>query len=201
VQEVKDSSDDIEVKIGEALATNTWRGFNGWSDWPNRHEGIIRAHDSGHGACGDTVANQDVAAFDPLFWFFHCNWDRLWWKWQTDKHTTSLLSFKAVVTGDDHWLTEAPDTLLAPFDVNSAEMIDLRDWNVDYEQPADEQFNFDELIIASRGNIEAVSSFNIPTTERYSVRVKDINRLDIRGSLPRMELAYQCLPSVQSEKE
>lgn len=182
VQEVQSASDDIEAKIGEALAADTWRGFNGWSDWPNRHEGIIRAHDNGHGACGDTIGNQDIAAFDPLFWFFHCNWDRLWWKWQSDKNTTSLLSFKAAVTGDDHWLNEAPETLLAPFDVNSAEMINLRDWNIDYKQPADEEINFDPLILASRGNVEAIRSFNIPTTERYSVRVKDINRLDIPGS-------------------
>lgn len=182
VQGVKDASDNIEVKIGEALSAPTWRGFNGWSDWPNQHEGIIRAHDNGHGICGDTIGNQDVAAFDPLFWFFHCNWDRLWWKWQIEKHTTSLLSFKGVVTGDEHWLSETPDTLLAPFDVNSAEMINLRDWNVDYEQPTEEEFGFDSLIVASRGSIEATSSFNVSTTERYSVRVKNIDRLDIPGS-------------------
>ena len=70
VDEVKAAKNDIEVKIGEALDADTWRGFNGWSDWPNQHEGIIRAHDNGHGACGRMIANQDVAAFDPLFWFF-----------------------------------------------------------------------------------------------------------------------------------
>lgn len=181
VQNVKAAKADIEVKIGEAINADTWRGFNGWSDWPNQHEGIIRAHDNGHGACGPTIANQDVAAFDPLFWFFHCNWDRLWWKWQTDKHLTSLLAFKGVVTGDDHWLQEAPDTLLAPFDVNAAEMIDLSEWNVGYEHPA-ESFDFDELIARSNGSVTASKSFSLSAPEKYSVRIKDINRLDIPGS-------------------
>ena len=134
VQEVKNRSASIETKIGEALASPSWRGFNGWSDWPNLHEGIIRAHDNGHAACGATIGNQDVAAFDPLFWFFHCNWDRLWWQWQNKHNTTTLQAFKATVTGDTHWLEEEPDTLLAPFDVNSAEMINLADWNVAYEE-------------------------------------------------------------------
>lgn len=182
VQTVAASSSSIETKIGEALASSTWRGFNGWSDWPNIHEGIIRAHDNGHGACGDTVGNQDVAAFDPLFWFFHCNWDRLWWQWQKRHNATSLLAFKATVSGDVHWLDEAPDTLLAPFDVNSAEMIDLSDWNVDYEEPSVVPPAFDEMLVASRGHVRAERSFEIRTAERYSVRVKDINRLDIPGS-------------------
>ncbi len=181
-QNVTDDEANIRVKIGEALASDTWRGFNGWSDWPNVHEGIIRAHDHGHDACGETIRSQDITAFDPLFWFFHCNWDRLWWKWQTDKQRTTLLSFKEVVTGDDHWLDEAPDTLLVPFDVNAAEMIDLASWNVDYEHPSEPTIDIDDLLVAARGSILAERNFRIPTTERYSVRVKDINRLDIPGS-------------------
>ena len=181
-EEVKSRRASIETKIGEALASPSWRGFNGWSDCPNRHEGIIRAHDNGHGVCGETIGNQDVAAFDPLFWFFHCNWDRLWWQWQNMHNTTTLLAFKATVTGDIHWLEEQPDTLLAPFDVNSAEMINLADWNVAYEDPEAVAPAFDEFIVASRGRVRAERSFRVPTLERYSVRVKDINRLDIPGS-------------------
>ena len=182
VQEVKSLSASIETKIGEALASPSWRGFNGWSDWPNQHEGIIRAHDNGHAACGATIGKQDVAAFDPLFWFFHCNWDRLWWQWQNMHNTTTLQPFKATVTGDTHWLEEEPDTLLAPFDVNSAEMINLEDWNVAYEEREGVAPAFDELIVATRGGVRAERSFRVPMLERYSVRVKGINRLNIRGS-------------------
>ena len=182
VEEVKSGKASIESKIGEALASPSWRGFNGWSDRPNRHEGIIRAHDNGHAACGATIGNQDVAAFDPLFWFFHCNWDRLWWRWQNTHNTTTLLAFKATVTGDTHWLEEEPDTLLPPFDVNSAEMINLADWNVAYEDSEAAVPAFDEFVVASTGGARAERSFQVPTLERYSVRVKDINRLDIPGS-------------------
>ena len=58
------------------------------------------------------IGNADIAAFDPLFWFFHCNWDRLWWQWQNMHNTTTLLTFKATVTGDTYWLEEEPNTLL-----------------------------------------------------------------------------------------
>ena len=92
------------------------------------------------------------------------------------------MAFQAVVSGDKHWLNEAPDTLLAPFDVNAAEMIDLSEWNIDYEQSAEEAFEFETLVSNSRGNIDAARTFAVPTTESYSVRVKDINRLDIPGS-------------------
>ena len=182
VQEVKNRSASIETKIGEALASPSWRGFNGWSDSPNLHDGIIRAHDNGHAACGATIGNQDVAAFDPLFWFFHCNWDRLWWQWQNIHNTTTLQAFKATVTGDTYWLEEEPDTLLPPFDVNSAEMIDLADWNVSYDDTAAAVPALDEFVVASTGRVRAERSFRVPTLERYSVRVKDVNRLDIPGS-------------------
>ena len=135
LQEVANRTAHIETKIGEALESKSWRGFNGWSDEPDGHQGIIQAHDSGHMACGPTIRDQNVTAFDPLFWFFHCNWDRLWWQWQNMHGTTTLRTFKATVEGDTHWLEEEPDTLLAPFDVNSAEMINLADWNVAYEDP------------------------------------------------------------------
>ena len=135
LEEVADRSASIKAKIGEALASQNWRGFNGWSDGPDGHQGIIQAHDSGHMACGATIDNQNIAAFDPLFWFFHCNWDRLWWQWQNMHNTTTLSQFKAIVSDDTHWLEEEPDTLLAPFDVNSAEMINLTYWNVTYKDP------------------------------------------------------------------
>ena len=179
---VQSDHENIGDNIDKALVADVWKDFNGWSTDPFEHKAIIKAHDNGHGACGETISNPEVAAFDPLFWFFHCNWDRLWWQWQTKHHRTSLLSFKDVVEGDTHWLTEAPDTLLSPFDVNSAEVINLKDWNIEYLNPPERELNPDELLVAARGNIRAESSFRLQSTEQYSVRIKDINRLDIPGS-------------------
>ena len=28
--------------------------------------------------CFPAMAEQNVASYDPVFWFFHCNLDRLW---------------------------------------------------------------------------------------------------------------------------
>ena len=38
---------------------------------------------------------------------------------------------------------------------------------------------FDGFIVTSAGSVCAERSFRVPTLERYSVRVKDISRLDI----------------------
>ena len=87
-----------------------------------------------------------------------------------------------MVSGDRHWLSEAPDTLLPPFDVNSAEMLNLEDWNIEYDTALHELPVADPIVIASRGHITVSSPFRLPSTEKLSVRVKNINRLDIPGS-------------------
>lgn len=84
--------------------------------------------------------------------------------------------------GPNGWLGETPETLLAPFDVNSAEMINLADWKVDYEQLENESFDADDLIASAGGNVSATSTFSIPSTDRYFVRVKGIDRIGIPGS-------------------
>ena len=61
---------------------NTWEGFHGGFDGATQNT-IIMAHDGGHLSIGTTMENQNVAAFDPIFWFFHSNWDRLFWQMAT----------------------------------------------------------------------------------------------------------------------
>jgi tyrosinase len=36
------------------------------------------------------MSSPSAASFDPVFWFFHSNWDRLWWQWQVKVEGTDL---------------------------------------------------------------------------------------------------------------
>lgn len=61
----------MKAKIERALNEPKWEDFN---------YQLEKCHDSGF--CGETIANANIATYDPMFCFFHCNWDRLWWRWQ-----------------------------------------------------------------------------------------------------------------------
>ena len=56
----------------------------------------------------------DVAAFDPIFWFFHSNWDRLWWEWQKIMQATAYWTFRSTIFGSPAFL-QAPLNTLSPF--------------------------------------------------------------------------------------
>ena len=71
-----DVFDDLDTALTQSLwgASGLNRsGFQGFS---------ISAHDGGHGSIGPTMGNQNVASYDPICWFFHCNLDRHWLTWQ-----------------------------------------------------------------------------------------------------------------------
>jgi len=55
---------------------------------------------AGHNSIGLTVQDPSVAAFDPVFWFFHANWDRVYWKWQTSMKATDLIGLLAHLLKD-----------------------------------------------------------------------------------------------------
>src|ERR671932_563389 len=80
--------------ISRSLQQSQWGAYNtgGYQDWS------IQAHDGGHGSIGPTMRLQDVASYDPVFWFFHCNLDRLWLSWQTKVGGTTLPGFLTTVS-------------------------------------------------------------------------------------------------------
>ena len=169
----------ISKNISDAEGHSHWERFNGW-DAGHTQDGIIRAHDNGHVACGPTLANQDIAAFDPMFWFFHANWDRLWWKWQQSYGAMTLSGFRAHLAGSSEWLDDPALNRLAPFDLPSAQTIDSRKLGVEYAHPTNEA---PVALSAVRfGRRLAAGPFSIGATEKASVRVKNIDRLKIPGS-------------------
>ncbi len=170
---------EIPETIAKAEGHAHWERFNGW-DAGRTQDGIIRAHDAGHNACGNTLSSQDVAAFDPMFWFFHANWDRLWWKWQQAYNATTLNKFKTHIVGSTNWLDDPVLNKLPPFESTSAETINLSKFGVSYDHPTTEASP--SFIPPQFGSLTANRAFALEAKQRASVRVKSINRLEIPGS-------------------
>ena len=169
-------ADNIEAARGHSH----WERFNGWIDGRTQ-DGIIRAHDLGHNATGPTMQSQDIAAFDPIFWFFHANWDRLWWEWQLSYSATTLATFKTHLINTADWLDDPVLNGIAPFPYSTADMINLANFNVTYEKPKGRLREIEPLMLLS-GSMDAEKTFQLGAPKQVSIRAKDIDRLKIPGS-------------------
>ncbi|MEM6496405.1 MAG: tyrosinase family protein, partial [Pseudomonadota bacterium] len=157
--------------IDEALKQSSWERFNTM---------IEGAHDDGHPACGASLAHPDIASFDPLFWFFHANWDRLWWRWQQIMQATTHWTFRSTFTDPGTGLFfVAPLNRLRPNFMTADKTIDLNALGVTYTQP---QPAAPEIATASFGSVAAGRTFAAAESPTMSVRVRGINRLIIPGS-------------------
>ena len=175
--------------VNRAMSKTDWEDFHGY--WSGAsHNTIIAAHDSGHDSIGPTMQQQEVAAFDPVFWFFHCNWDRLFWEWQKKMLATDLQGLLTTIN-------EATDPIsfqifndpalevLNPFthsalELNTLAIIDSAgQLDIDYDPPATAS-NVDFLPKTQR-TLAANKQFTVET-DRVNVRVSGINRLKIPGS-------------------
>jgi tyrosinase len=162
--------DDIETsRIQSRWGASNIGGYQKFS---------IQAHDGGHLSIGPTMAEQEVAAYDPVFWFFHCNLDRLWLKWQEAVGATTLAGFKTTVDGDTSWLSVPPFNELLPFKTTADEPIAF---GISYDEQ--DLVSSEEVELGNTaGSLEAAHTFTIKRSAPVSVRVKGIDRLRIPGS-------------------
>jgi hypothetical protein len=159
--------DDITTSLDQSR----WGNFNtnGYQDFS------IQAHDGGHDSVGPTMADQDVASYDPVFWFYHANIDRLWLGWQTIVGATTLTGFKST-TDDSSWLSP-PVNGLPPLTGTADQSITL---DVSYDKLP---VRPDAAQLENKmGSIDAAHAFMIKRSSPVSVRVKGINRLNIPGT-------------------
>lgn len=181
---------DVTGDINRALTKTDWEDFHGyWSGAANNT--IIAAHDGGHGSIGATMANQSVAAFDPVFWFFHANWDRLWWQWQKRVQATNLNGLLSTINKTTDSLSYQIFTIpalqaLAPFTaqpigLDTLKVIDsINSLDVDYAPPSTHAPLVAFALKTSRAvSIERDVSLN---PKRATVSVTGVNRLKIPGS-------------------
>jgi hypothetical protein len=175
VADIAQNMTDYEVlaDLATSLSQSVWGAFdvNGYQDFS------IQAHDSGHGSIGPTMGNPDVASYDPVFWFFHCNLDRLWLSWQTRVGATTLTGFRTTLGQNTDWLT-APFNELPPFSATAEQMIETE---VSYDR-LDLVSPTEGVLENLSGSMEAARAFAFRSTDPVSVRVKGIHRLNIPGS-------------------
>lgn len=91
-------------------------------DPSNRGDGFSLHCENGHNALhvwiGGDMSDQDWAAFDPIFWFHHCNVDRQWAVWQ-DMHPQADYS---VLDG----------LAMTPFDIGASNTVNYRELGYEY---------------------------------------------------------------------
>ena len=134
---------------------------------------LVQGHDNAHDGGGPTLSDPLVASYDPIFWFFHCNWDRVWASWQHNAHATTIDGFTSTLAGDTEWL-KLP---LNPWSGDSTTTVSEPDVAYDQLIEAD-----DETLHAKLGSVRAASSFSLAANRKVSIRIKDINRLSIPGT-------------------
>jgi tyrosinase len=167
----------IDYGVFEDIDTSMKQSLWGASDVNGYQDFSIQAHDGGHGSIGRTMSNQSVAAYDPIFWFFHCNLDRLWLSWQHCVGATTLVDFKSTLSSGSDWLA-APFNVLPPFETSADKTIEF---GMSYDRL--ELGSYEEATLENKvGSLDAARTFTIKGSSPVSVRVKDIDRLSIPGS-------------------
>lgn len=175
--------------INRALTKTDWEDFHGFFAGAP-YNTIIAAHDGGHVSIGETMADQNVAAFDPVFFFFHANWDRLFWKWQTAMQATDLNGLLSTINKTTDAFSYQIFTVpvlenldpftTGPLKLNTLSIINsVTSLDVDYQDPpAAAPMNF--LAKTQRASL-ASEKFEVQP-DRVNVRVQGLNRLKIPGS-------------------
>jgi tyrosinase len=171
------AAEEIPETIGYAMTQPIWNDFISYE-----RRGIEAAHDSGHGATGATMAVPDTAAFDPIFWLFHANWDRLWWQWQQIMNATTIATFRSTIVGSADFL-DAPFNDLRPFEETADQTIDLTAMGISYAQPVEPGPEPVPSVRRARvGSLTAAEGVRLNESPQASVRLKGIDRLSIPGS-------------------
>ena len=177
------NAQDIMQNVADYQIPEKIQNAMGQFEWHKFTAGIERGgHDNGHVSTGPTMSVPDAAAYDPIFWFFHSNWDRLWWEWQQIMQATTVWSFRSTITtGFTEFLTKPNFNELPPFPDKAEDVIDLAATGVGYAPPA---VVVEELRVgpAEFGSVAASRKVRVRPAPLVSVRLKGIERLAIPGT-------------------
>ena len=125
----------------------------------------------------------DAASFDPIFWLFHANWDRLWWQWQQTMDAKTVATFRSTIKG-------SADFLAPPFKIfgrSTRRPTKRSTWPRWGSPTPNRPSRRSRPSLRFAGTVRAASppftefTFRIETP-RASVRLKGIDRLAIPGS-------------------
>ena len=164
---------DFFGDVATSLSQVRWGRYSGFGGGSGYQQFSIQAHDSGHVATGPTMADQNVASYDPIFWFYHCNLDRFWLSWQKAMHATDWASFQSLLDSTTFW--KPPLNVINPFTTTTDQTIAF---GIDYEDPAVSDRPLENQV----RSINAESAFAIRKESPIAVTVEDIERLNVPGS-------------------
>ena len=177
-----------------------WEHFTGW--WPSKKTlkmATMNAHNQAHNMAGVTMRDSLYSPFDPIFWFYHCNWDRVFWGWQKTHGTISLESFERSLTEPASWVRQGEGLGLVPFQIKDGEVIVVNMKDEDERKLTCSSADvldatlfgiaYDTIPhISPENKIELVVSSSLPVNLKtklspYSVvQVTNVNRLNIEGN-------------------
>jgi tyrosinase len=183
-------AEEIQANMAERGTIGFFDNAANEPDWEDYHgmlngsmnDTTFAGHDSGHMSIGLTMANQDISSFDPIFWFYHCNLDRLYWEWQTKMTATTKESILKTINSEAsrNIFTIPAFEALPPFEETSPFSVDSENsLDVDYEVLAKKTAL--KMNLKTKGKSSAKEEFSI-NTEMANVRIKGFNRLKIPGS-------------------
>lgn len=182
-------NNDVMKYYANAQSEVWWDNFNGLLDGtPNLD--FIMGHDTGHDSTGDTMSKQNVSAYDPIFWFYHCNLDRMWWIWQANNNAQSVDGFMKTIKNKESasylvftnpavgkinpWAqTLKRDDLTAEFTIDLA-----KNFDVSYESMT---LSLPKAQANKHLTLGMARTFATDNTE-VDVRVSDLNRTKIPGT-------------------
>ena len=186
---------DVMPHLQKAAGQLEWDHFHGGFAFDHTpFDTFIQAHDKGHDSVGPTMGNQEIASFDPIFYFFHANLDRLYWDWQKSVHATDKNSLLSVIESEASRVVFSDPKLgqILPwtqdYKISVVDTIDSAgSLGVDYDAPASEQFlrmldtSGSRFLGKTCSKTEVDSKFMV-RTDSVNVRVKNVNRMKIPGS-------------------
>jgi Subtilase family/Common central domain of tyrosinase len=188
----------IRGMLRDAMLQDSWESFGVYSPQLDANRGDSKdlelPHDHVHGLAAGShpfvspeagqllgdLATPNFASFDPLFWFFHADFDRLSWEWQRRRgafDTNTLTAYFELPELVDEYL-RAP---LVPWDDTTFEdLLDLRSAGIDYTRGS---LNAEELpIVQPSGTAFGGNRSKLAVQVGAPVLiVSNINRLAIDG--------------------
>jgi tyrosinase len=194
-----DSKNPHKIDLDKLVHFPSWNAFNGLDTSGNylgTLESLMNAHDTVHVINGLTTLSQDVTGFEPVFWLFHANWDRMMWQWQQLHNATTVEGFKQNVkaAGDNtDWIDGVGLNIMDPFTetlgLTLDQTIDLNSLGINYFGLAlpltkPEIFAPAEMSLHRRVNKgqSNKNEFAMSNMSHVSLRVKDVDRLKIPGA-------------------
>jgi len=180
----KSSQDDYNKKAGKGIVVSLESPHNdvhlavGGFDGTGLEAGLLT------GANGDMGEN-NTAAFDPVFFFHHCNIDRMFWLWQLKNRATDQFDINKDDIGANSSTAQGPTVNFAP-DALLTMNTPLQPFMIDEKSNQTIYTSWDAINIERQlgytYSAGSFSSYKLPKShEKKSKRGEEVRKLVVSG--------------------